>query len=60
MQRIYARDRPWEEHDGEEPQVQNQHWWAHREALSKDHWVQVADVRCRPAWDKPVEVHQRN
>lgn len=34
------------------------HWWAHRESLSTEGWVLVADKTCRPSWDKQIEVMQ--
>ena len=48
--RIFARDRPWE---ADKPQGQNtHHWWAHQESVSSTGWEVVADVTCKPAWDK--------
>lgn len=52
--RIYARDRPWEQ---DKPENSNSpHWWAHRESVSNIGWTLVADVLCRPSWDKPLEI----
>jgi len=52
--RVYARDRPWE---ADKPQRSNSpHWWAHRESVSDVGWTLVADVPCRPSWDKPCEI----
>ncbi|KAJ1410926.1 hypothetical protein B484DRAFT_455741, partial [Ochromonadaceae sp. CCMP2298] len=52
--RIFARDRPWE--DDQPKSVPSPHWWAHRESVSAEGWVLIADRLCRPSWDKPVEI----
>lgn len=51
---IHARDRGWEEN---KPTTRsNQHWWAHHDSVSRDHWKLVADRVCRPSWDRPLEI----
>eukprot|EP01036_Dinobryon_divergens_P026708 gene26708-35387_t len=52
--RVFARNCGWEE---DKPSVrQSPHWWAHRDSLSTVGWELVADVTCRPSWDKPIEI----
>lgn len=52
--RVFARDRGWEEN--KPAPTMSAHWWAHRESLSKDGWELIADQRCRPSWDKPLQI----
>eukprot|EP01038_Epipyxis_sp_PR26KG_P012587 gene12587-16879_t len=52
--RIFARDRGWEENKPKP--MASPHWWAHRESLSKEGWIKVADIECRPSWDRAVEI----
>ncbi len=52
---IFARDRPWEADKPPEPQTQ--HWWAHRDSVSRIGWEKVSEKVCRPSWDKPIEVN---
>jgi hypothetical protein len=44
---IFARDRPWD--NGSRDPSSPAHWWAHRESLSRDGWIRVADQFCRPS-----------
>jgi hypothetical protein len=53
IQRVYARDRPWE---ADQPTTASPHWWAHQAGLSTVGWECIADENCRPSWDKPFEV----
>lgn len=55
QQRIFARDRPWRSETTSENESPSR-WWAHREGLSTVGWEPIADVHCRPSWDKPIEV----
>jgi len=52
--RVFARDDRWDA--GKPAPTANNHWWAHRETLSRRGWTLVADQFCRPSWDKPVEI----
>jgi len=51
---VFARNRAWD--SGSRDPSSPAHWWAHRESLSRDGWIRVADQFCRPSWDKPIEI----
>ena len=51
--RVFARDGPLETDDSENDSGR---WWAHQGSVAREGWTVVADVFCRPAWDRPTEV----
>ena len=55
LQRIYARDRQWNE-DQPNARFSSNAWAQRGESMSNTGWTLVADQTCRPSWDKPLEV----
>lgn len=52
--RIFARYCSWDI-DKPERTVHHQ-WYSPSDSISPNGWIKVADVLCRPAWDRPVEI----